>query len=85
VIAHSFGSRWKPNGPTSHLNPSPAHSLHRVGDATQGWDPVADGGRSFQVNAPPNEEWYSCPCIGLACLAFPPLDREGGELRLHPD
>jgi hypothetical protein len=33
---------WPPRRGPPYLSPSPTHSLHRVGDATQGWDPVAD-------------------------------------------
>jgi hypothetical protein len=33
---------WPPRGGPPYLSPSPTHSFHRVGDATQGWDPVAD-------------------------------------------
>jgi hypothetical protein len=57
-------------GPTSHmnLNPSPAHSLHRVGDATQGWDPVADALFRLLLFRTRND---SPVPVGIACLAIP--------------
>jgi hypothetical protein len=36
-----YGPKGGRGGPP-YLSTSPTHSLHRVGDTTQGWDPVAD-------------------------------------------
>jgi hypothetical protein len=68
---------------TSYMNPSQAHSLHRVGDATQGWDPVTDALFRLMLLRTRNGNGTPAP-VGRACLAFPPPEREGAELRLHP-
>jgi hypothetical protein len=73
-------------GPTPYLKPSPAHSLHRVGDATQGWDPVADAPFRFLLLA---RGMVLLPCLGLACLtpsavSLPPPDREGRGCQTSP-
>jgi hypothetical protein len=75
---------WTPTtGPSPYLKLNPAHSPHphRVGDATQGWDPVADA--CFRLLLPLTRNCTPA-LVGLACLLSPPPDREGGEPRLHP-
>jgi hypothetical protein len=72
---------WTPTGPSPYLKSSPAHSPHRVGYATQGWDPVADARFRLLLLLTRN---CTPALVGLACLLSFPPDREGGEPRLYP-
>jgi hypothetical protein len=91
MTAHPLGSRSKPGIAPLLPKPSPAHSIHPVGDATQGWDPVADAPFTFYLLGqitPPREEKYSCPCgpspLRIPSIADKSRSEGSGNLCSHP-